>query len=320
SSVVDLVVELGETRSGTLRDALASTLGDPTLGIGYWDRRGSYLDVEGRVVEIPQAGDVRSATFVERESRPFAVLVHDSAILGEASLVDSVAAATRLSTVNGELQTAVRTQLIELSASRRRLVSAADGERRRLDDRLRNGAEQHLRELDDLLRSEMHKSDETPVRVARALTQLTQTIEDLRELAGGLHPRELDRGLLPALESLTARSPIPVTLAVQGDETEIATRTAAYYVCAEALANTVKHAAAASATIRVTAAADRLTLDVSDDGSGGADPHRGSGLRGLTDRVEALGGTLVVDSPHLGGTRLHVELPNGHSSDDRSLP
>ena len=309
SSVVDLVVELGETRSGTLRDALASTLGDPTLEVGYWDHRGNYVDAEGSVVALPHDGSSRSATFVERKSRPFAVLVHDAAILAEPALVESVAAATRLSNANVELQAAVRTQLAELSASRRRLVSAADEERRRLDDRLRDGAEQHLRELDDLLRCETQHCEATPVRVARALNQLAQTLDDLRELAGGLHPRDLDRGLIPALESLAARSPVPVHLAVRGEEPEMATQTAIYYVCTEALANTVKHATAKSAAIRVEVTVDRVTVDVSDDGSGGADARLGSGLRGLIDRIEALDGTLHIESPDGGGTQLSVELP-----------
>ena len=107
SIVVDLMVELGESRSGTLRDALAATLNDPTLEVGYWDRRARYVDDAGRVVVVPPVGGSRSATFVERESQPVAVLVHDASILGEPALVESVAAATRLSTVHAELQAVV---------------------------------------------------------------------------------------------------------------------------------------------------------------------------------------------------------------------
>ena len=311
SSVVDLVVELGETRSGTLRDALAMTLGDPTLEVGYWDRRASYLDAEGRVVVVPPGGAARSATFVERGSQPFAVLVHDAAILGEPALVESVAAATRLSTLNAELQTEVRGQLSELTASRRRLVSAADEERRRLDDRLRAGAEHQLRELDELLRRAKPASQAEAARVGRAKALLGQTIEDLRELAEGLHPRELDGGLASALESLAARSPVPVELVVRGDETAIDVRSAIFYVCAEALTNIVKHAEATTATIRVAAVDGRVGVEVADDGAGGADAGRGSGLRGLIDRVEALDGSLRIDSPRGGGTRLTVEMANG---------
>ena len=311
SSVVDLVVELDETRSGTLRDALAMTLGDPTLAVGYWDHQASYLDVEGRVVEVPPAEPARSATFVERGSQPFAVLVHDAAVLGEPALVQSVAAATRLSTRNAELQTEVRAQLAELTASRRRLVSAADEERRRLDDRLREGAEYHLQELDDLLRRATPDDEAEPAHVERAKVLLTQTIDDLRELAEGLHPRELDRGLASALESLAARSPLPVAVVGHGEETAVDVRTAIFYVCSEALANIIKHAAATWATIRVTAVDGRVEVEVADDGAGGADAGRGSGLRGLIDRVEALDGSLRIDSPLDGGTRLTVEMANG---------
>jgi signal transduction histidine kinase len=310
AAVVDLVVELGETRSGTLRDALATTLGDPTLEVGYWDRRSNYLDAEGHIVVVPPADATRSVMFVERGAQPFAVLVHDAAILGEPALVASVAAATRLATVNAELQTVVRDQLAELTASRRRLVSAADEERRRLDDRLRDGAELHLRELDEMLWQEVSGRGSTPARLERAQRQLTQTIEDLRELAAGLHPRCLDRGLAPALETLTVRCPVPVELIVRGGDANVEVRTAIFYVCAEALANIVKHASATSAAIRVTTTTDGVMVEVIDNGAGGADASRGSGLRGLVDRVEVLGGTLSVDSPRSGGTRLIVELPN----------
>lgn len=310
SNVVDLIVELGESRSGTLRDALATTLNDPTLEVGYWDRRGRYVDNDGGVVVMPPAGASRSATFVERESQPFAVLVHDASILGEPALVESVAAATRLSTVHAELQAVVREQLAELSESRRRLVSAADEERRRLDNRLRDGAERHLREIDELLRKETQDGPAQLHRVDRAKDILAQTIADVRELAGGLHPRSLDLGLAPALESLTGNCAVPVDLVVHGDVCATATQMAIYYVCSEALTNTVKHAAATSAAIVVTATDDRVAVEVSDDGSGGADAGSGSGLRGLIDRVEALGGTMRVDSPPTLGTRVMVQLPN----------
>jgi signal transduction histidine kinase len=256
---------------------------------------------------MPPAGASRSATFVERDSQPFAVLVHDASILGEPALVESVAAATRLSTVHVELQAVVREQLAELSESRRRLVSVADDERRRLDNRLRDGAERHLREIDELLRIEIPPY--LP-RVGRAKELLLQTMADVRELAGGLHPRTLDLGLAPALESLTCQSSVPVELVVHGEVRASALQTAIYYVCAEALTNIVKHAAACSAAIVVTATAERVTVEVSDDGSGGADAASGTGLRGLIDRVEALGGTMGIDSPPAGGTRVVVQLPN----------
>jgi signal transduction histidine kinase len=309
SRVVDLVVELGTAPSGTLRDALAATLGDPSLAIGFWDGEASYHDIAGRLVEVPPTGADRSATYVERESAPFAVLVHDAAVLTEPVMVESVAVAARLTTVNAELQAVVRGQLDELSASRRRLVSAADDERRRLDERLRDGAERSLCDLDELLETAACVAVAESVRVERARDLLGQTLDDLGELAAGLHPREVSQGLAAALAALATRSPVRVDLDVAGAEPDLGTRTAVYYVCAEALANTVKHASATAVTIRVVATPQRLIAEVADDGIGGADVADGSGLRGLIDRVEALDGRVDIDSPAGSGTRISIELP-----------
>jgi signal transduction histidine kinase len=286
---------------------LAATLGDPSLEVGFWDGRASYHDTAGRLVEAPPDRADRSATYVEWESAPFAVLVHDAAVLNEAAMVESVAVATRLTAANAELQAVVRGQLEELSASRRRLVSAADDERRRLDERLRDGAERSLRDVDELLETAAAAAES--VRVERARDLLGQTLDDLRELAAGLHPREVTQGLVAALAALAARSPVPVDVDVEGAEADLGTRTAVYYVCAEALANTVKHAAATSVTIRVVARPHVVTAEVADDGVGGADVAHGSGLRGLIDRVEALDGRVDIDSPAGGGTRISIELP-----------
>jgi signal transduction histidine kinase len=309
SAVADLVVELSAAPSGTLRDALAVTLGDPSLEVGFWDGQASYRDIAGRVVEVPPARADRSVTYVARASAPFAVLVHDVAVLDEPVMVESVAVATRLTTVNAELQAVVRGQLEKLSASRRRLVSAADDERRRLDERLRDGAERSLLDLADLLETASSVAVTDSVRVERARTLLGQTLDDLGELAAGLHPREVSEGLAAALAALAARSPVPVDVDVEGAEPDLGTRTAVYYVCAEALANTVKHASATAVTIHVVATRQRVTTVVADDGVGGADVADGSGLRGLIDRVEALDGRIDIDSPVGGGTRISVELP-----------
>jgi signal transduction histidine kinase len=309
ATVADLVVELSAAPSGTLRDALAATLGDPSLEVGFWDGRASYHDVEGNLVEVPPARADRSATFVERESAPFAVIVHDVAILDEPAMVESVAVATRLTTANAELQAVVREQVEELSASRRRLVSAADDERRRLDERLRDGAERSLRDLGELLKTAAPVAVTESARVERARELLGQTLDDLGELAAGLHPREVTRGLAAALAALAARSPVRVELYVQGAEPDLGTRTAVYYVCAEALTNTVKHASATVVTMRVEATPQLVSAVVADDGVGGAEVTHGSGLRGLIDRVEALGGRVTIDSPAGGGTHISVELP-----------
>jgi signal transduction histidine kinase len=309
STVVDLVVELSAAPSGTLRDALAATLGDPSLEVGFWDGGASYHDSAGRVVEVIADQADRSVTYVDHESGPFAVVIHDSAVLNEPAMVEAVAVATRLTTANVELQAVVREQLVELSASRRRLVSAADDERRRLDERLRDGAERSLVDLDELLATAALVADAETARVARARELIGETLGDLHELAAGLHPREVTRGLAAALAALAARSPVPVDVHVEGAEPDLGTRTALYYVCAEALTNTVKHASATAVTIRVVATPHLVATVVADDGIGGADVADGSGLRGLIDRVEALDGRVDIDSPAGGGTRIAVELP-----------
>ena len=152
--------------------------------------------------------------------------------------------------------------------------------------------------------------------VARAERHLVLTVADLNQLAQGLHPRELDDGLHAALAALAERSPVPVDLDVRVDGLPSSDVVAAtYYVCAEALANVAKHAGASTVAVSVERRNSRhLSVAVTDDGAGGADPANGSGLRGLTDRVEALGGTLTIASPEGAGTRLTAELPLGRQS------
>jgi signal transduction histidine kinase len=306
--VTDLVVDLGDTRSGMLRDALAAALADPTLEVGYRLERG-YVDSEGRPLVLPPPGSERSVTPVERDGEAIAVLVHDPAVLQDPGLSDALATAAGLAASNARLQAEVRAQLAELAASRRRLVHAGDEERRRLERRLRGTVEWRLTELASAL--ERADADTTgAVRLRSAKEQLARTLDELRDLAAGLHPGGVDeRGLAGALAALVARSPVPVDLTVP--ETSLADElaTAAYFVCSEALANVIKYAEASRVVISVREQADRLLVEVADDGVGGAVMGGGTGLRGLADRVEALGGTLRLESPRGGGTRLAAELP-----------
>ena len=308
--VADLVVELSEARSGTLRDRLAGTLGDPTLTVGYWSpEAGAYLDDAGDRLVLPGPDSGRAATHVEREGEPFAVLVHDAVVLRDPALVSAVASATRLSASNVALRAEVRTQARELVASRRRLLVAADEERRLLEARLREGPQ---RRLDDLARTLGNTTSEGNERLERAGLQLTRTLDDLQELARGLHPRELaETGLPQALASLAERAPVPVAVDVGVERLPPELAATVYFVCAEALANVAKYASASSARIEVIAGDGRVRVVVADDGVGGADPTRGSGLQGLADRVEAVGGTLTTTSPPGRGTRLAAELPLG---------
>jgi glucose-6-phosphate-specific signal transduction histidine kinase len=184
------------------------------------------VDAEGRVLALPAVGSGRSVTIVEREGQPVAVLVHDPAVLEDPGLLEAVTSASRLAASNARLRAEVQARVVELAASRRRILEARDEERRRLERRLQ-------------------------VAVA------------------------------------------------------------AYFVCAEALTNVAKHAAAAHVTVAVTAGDGRVRVEIVDDGVGGADPARGSGLRGLADRVETFGGTLQVESVPGHGTRLAAEIPLG---------
>ena len=311
AAVADLVVELGEVRSGTLGDALAATLGDPTLKVGYRTPSGGYVDPAGAPVALPEPGGERASTFIEQNGQPCAVLVHDASVLDEPALVEAVAAATRLSAANAALLDEVRRQVDELTASRRRLVLAALDERRRLAARMRGGVEERVVGLADTLRPDCASSD----HVSRAERHLVLVVADLHQLAEGLHPRELDDGLDVALAALAERCPVPVELDVRvGGLRSGDVSVAAYYVCAEALANIVKHSGARSVQVLLERRPADLAVVVTDDGAGGANPANGSGLRGLTDRVEALGGTLTVTSPSGAGTRLTAELPLGRQS------
>jgi signal transduction histidine kinase len=313
TAVTDLVVELGEARSGTLRGQLARALGDPSLEIGYWlPDRAVFVDAEGRVLALPDAGSDRSVTVVEREDQPVAALVHDPAVLADPGLLEAVTSAAQLAAANTRLRTEVQARVVELAASRRRILDAGDEERRRLERRLYDGAEARLGELTVTLRRGRGSAagQQTRDQIARAEDQLGRTREELRRLAQGLHPRVLaEHGLAGALAVLAKDLPLPVEIKVTGNQLPEQVAAAAYFVCAEALANTAKHATASRAALAVTASEGRVRIEIADDGVGGADPRRGSGLRGLADRVETLGGTLRVDSVSGRGTHLAAEIP-----------
>jgi signal transduction histidine kinase len=208
----------------------------------------------------------------------------------------------------------LRESLQELRASRARIVEAGDAERRRLERDLHDGAQSRLVALALLLRSAQARAARDPeleALLARAQEELQTSLNELRELARGLHPAVLtERGLEPALQSLVSRAPVPVTVEAQ-DEGRLPgpVESAAYFVVSEALANVAKYAEATHATVAVRRVDSRVTVEVSDDGVGGADAAHGSGLRGLADRVAALDGTLSLESPAGRGTRLRAEIP-----------
>jgi signal transduction histidine kinase len=315
AAMTDLVVELGQARTGTLRGQLARALGDPSLEIGYWlPDTGTFVDAEGRMLLLPDPGSGRSVTVVEREGQPVAVLVHDPAVLADPGLLEAVASAARLAASHARLQAEVQARVVELEASRRRILAARDDQRRRLERRLHEGAERRLGQLAETLRRSRGSASgqRTRDQVARAEDQLARTLEELRRLAHGLHPGVLSEdGLEGALAALARDFPIPVQVTVAGDQVPSSVAVVAYFVCAEALANVAKHASASRVAVSVMARDGRVRVEIEDDGVGGADPGRGSGLRGLADRVETVGGTLQVASVPGHGTRLAAEIPLG---------
>jgi signal transduction histidine kinase len=316
-AVAGLVVELGAGVGAVdLREALSRAVGDPTLKLAYWiPASARYVDADGLPVELPQPGGEQIATVVEREGEPIAALVHDAALAENSELVQSVCAAAALTLENERLRAELLARLGELQASRARLVEATEAERRRIERDLHDGTQQRLVSLAMTLGLADSKLTKDPSALGPVLAEareaLTLALEELRELSQGIHPGVLvERGLAAALDELSRRAALPtrLELAIEGAVPE-QVAAGAYFVASEALTNAAKHSHANE--VRLTAACDgeTLVLAISDDGIGGAGPGGGSGLRGLADRVEALGGRLTVSSPPGRGTTLRVRIP-----------
>ena len=305
ATVTALVVDLGDpTAAGTLRDRLARTLGDPTLTVGYWlTEQDAYVDEAGRPLALPARDGKRAVQLVKDAGRPLAALIHDPAVLDDPELLAGITAATRLAVGNARLQAEVRARVEQVKASRLRLVEAADEQRRQLEQELRQNAEQRLMDVTELL------ADDNPL-LAEANASLNAARAELREFARGIHPATLtDAGLTAALTELAARSPVPVKLTSAQQRWPTAVEAAAYFICSEALANIAKYAHATNVHIKITHTQTELRVEVTDDGVGGANPTAGSGLRGLADRAEALGGHLTIASPAEHGTSVTAQLP-----------
>jgi signal transduction histidine kinase len=296
--VTDLVLRLdGASGPVRLRDLLADALGDPSLALGLWsDRAAGYLDAAGAPVALPDADALRAATFVDRRGRRLAVLVHDPSLVEQRALLDATVAAARLAIENA------------------RLAEAALDERRSIERDLHDGLQHRLLRLSWLAdRAGATAADEP---AGPLLAELASDARDayvrLRELARGIHPAILtERGLAAAVEEHVLRVGLPVVVDLPAARCAAAVEAAAFFTIAEALTNAVKHADASRVTVRGRLEDGRLLVEVADDGAGGADPRRGTGLRGLEDRAAALGGTLSVRSAPGLGTAVVLELPCG---------
>ncbi|MEA2421146.1 MAG: hypothetical protein QOF55_245 [Thermoleophilaceae bacterium] len=306
AAVTGLVAELGDLeREATLEARLARSVGDPSLVLGFWDAgSGRYVDEAGLPIDPGARGAGRSTLLIRDDAgERAATILHDPAVLDDPVLADAVEAAVRIAVANVRLQAQVLVKVDEVRASRRRLVEAADAERRRLEEQLHRVSEPQLRLVDDLLAGAGAEYDE-------ARRELQAIESELQELARGIHPRALtERGLRAALGELAGRFPFPVHVDAPEQPLPPAVAAGAYFVASEGVTNAAKHAGAATVWITAAHLDGDLVVEVADDGIGGADSEAGSGLRGLADRVEALGGGLLVSARPEGGTRLRAEIP-----------
>jgi signal transduction histidine kinase len=319
AAVGELVIELGESPPpARLRDALARTLGDPSLRLAFWlPEANGYVTPDGQPFQLPAAGSGQMVTLVEQLERPLAALVHDPALADDPRLVDAVRAAARLELERERLHAELRTHLDELWASRRRIVEAADTERRRIERNLHDGAQQRLISVSFTLglalaqlRGGPDRSADVSATITGAMAELRRGLDELRDLAHGIHPAILaQQGLREAVASLAEAAPLPVAVRIPADRYRPMVESVAYYVACEGLANAVRHARASRVQVTAHARAGWLVLEVTDDGAGNATTARNTGLRGLADRVAAVGGRFEVRSPAGAGTRLRAQLP-----------
>jgi signal transduction histidine kinase len=317
AGVGELLVQLRATPSPDLRELLARALRDPTLALIYWlPQYGSWADQDGNPATFPEPNSGRRVTLVKQNGEQIAALVYDATLGEEPELVEAVSAAAGMALENGRLQAELRARLQELQGSRTRVVEAQQNERRRLERDLHDGAQQRLVALAlelGLLAEQPNSDPGTQTRLKRARSEVAQSLDELRGIARGLHPAVVSgHGLSVALDSLTAATPLDVQLETDGlprlpEPLEVA----AYYVVSESLTNAVKHAQASQVTVEVGVIDGTLIAEIVDDGIGGADSERGSGLRGLADRVEALNGRLRIWSAAGHGTRVRAEIPCG---------
>ena len=313
AALTGLVVDLGDRHEPqALRAALARTVGDPDLELAYLiDDRGDWVDEAGRPVQLPANADGRRVTLIDEGGTPVAALVHDPAALSDPALVSSVAAAASLAIANVRLQADIAAHVQDVAAASRRLVEAGDEERRRLGEQLGEGPEARLaevgRRLERLATSAGAHAGDT---LRRLSDEVAASRVQLQEFAQGIRPRALtDGGLRPALTELAEHSTVPVEVDVSDGRFAPTHELVAYFVCSEALANVAKYAGASQARVTAFVSEHELRVLVADDGVGGAGARPGSGLQGLADRVEALGGRLRVESPLGAGTRVEAVLP-----------
>jgi signal transduction histidine kinase len=309
----------GAAEAGTLRDRLARAVGDPSLTIGYAvaDDANGWIDDAGRPVVRPQDSADRSVTPIAAGGRELGFVAHDPAFVGDTRVFGLIAAAAGLAISNSAAQAEIRRQVAKVEASRERLVHVADAQGRRLESALADGVDARLSRVAELLAMAAEERPED-AQLGTSLAEVTSARRRLQDFAKGVYPATLrSGGLHTAIQDLASHSPVPVeTSRVGRDRYEPAVESTLYFVCSEALANVAKHAHASRVSIDLGEDVSGPVLRIADDGIGGANVAAGSGLRGLADRLEALGGSLVIDDRPSGGTAVTAAVPRARAVAD----
>ena len=306
----------GRAAPEAIEGLLRELVGDPRLELRFLLPQ-SELDVDARgnpAADPP--GDMRQRTPIERAGTPVGMVVHERPRPDRPDLLPRLVEAGGLAIEIARLRVQLRRQLAEVEASRARIVAAGYEERRRIERDLHDGAQQRLVSIGLAMRHAQHElGDGSPRRAEQtldgAVAELTVAIEELRELARGLPPAQLDAGLAPALKELAGRAPLPVEVRASAARLPPGVEAAAYFIACEGLTNAVKHARASKVVLSAAQDNGTLVVSIADNGIGGAASGHGSGLIGLTDRVAAQGGTLTIESRPGEGTTLTAELPCG---------
>ncbi|MEV4263846.1 histidine kinase [Kribbella sp. NPDC049584] len=307
-------VRAGRRPPEDVEAVLGEILGDPTLELlVFLPESRRYVDLSGATREDT---DARHRIAIERGDQPIGVVRYDGTSALGPDLVRRVVEDGGLAVEIARLRAELNVQLVEVKASRTRIITATHAERRRIERDLHDGAQQRLVSIGLALRHAQHQLATAATADIRttldgAVAEATVAIGELRELARGLPPAQLDSGLAPACEELARRAPLPVSVRMPGRRFDTGVEAAAYFICCEGLTNAVKHADATRVDLIADHESGHLVVRVVDNGIGGAAPRRGTGLTGLADRVAALGGTFHVQSRPGAGTTLVAELPCG---------
>lgn len=312
--MADAAVELTLGPAGYVREMLADAMRDPSVEVAFPIEDGesiTWVDELGRPIGPLRATGSRTVVPVLVDGRPVAQLACESAAIEEPGLMPSIEIAARLAAKNAKLRASLRAEADAVDESRSRLLAAADEQRIALADQLARGAGVSLTHLRAVIDS-IPDTTAPPIgsAVARSRDRLTSLEAGLQSLSAGLGPSTLrSEGLGAALAQLGTDARVRIEIHPTADRLPDRLASTTYFICAEAIANALKHASATTVSVAVRVDQGQLHVEIDDDGTGGADVAEGSGLRGLSDRVAAVGGSLSVRSPAGEGTRISAEVP-----------